>query len=444
MRNVIIDFPEIGRYSREWIEHHDTAAQEILARCKGKTPLCLCKQGGVPMYIARRHTYYLARMPLSGQRHAADCPSFEPDPNSCGRGIYSKTALSDNHDGDLLVKLDVPFLIRAGGGNPNENGLIMPSGMARETRDQLKLTGLMHLLWDRAGFNAWVPNMAGRRHYKQVQYYVSEAAESIRLRRHALAKHFYFPEPFVASEALAIESRRQALFNKLSRSVGGSPQRILMCAKIRSITLLDQGAELQFGHLPGSLVVKLDEHTLSTLKKHSSFAYVDWPNIHPSMNVFVLATIYRSKSTNWVSDQLTALVTTQQFIPLFNLTEALMVEKLINERRSFYKPMPYDADPRRYANFLLTDIGEDALPVEIFYLSEEAEAPRTARIVQYQENQRPYYQWDSAKETSPPALPGIGELTEMPAQTKGSANSLPAASDGMDDRQLHSHQVVQH
>ena len=79
MQTMLIEFPQLGSYSREWLEEHPEQAQELLAQCKGRYPLCKCREPGLPLYIARRNRLYLARVPNSGPQHAPCCPSYEPD-----------------------------------------------------------------------------------------------------------------------------------------------------------------------------------------------------------------------------------------------------------------------------------------------------------------------------------------------------------------------------
>lgn len=51
-------------------------------------PLCLCKDGGVSMYIAQvGEQYVVKRMPMSGGGHDPACSSYEP-PDDCPVSAY--------------------------------------------------------------------------------------------------------------------------------------------------------------------------------------------------------------------------------------------------------------------------------------------------------------------------------------------------------------------
>jgi len=58
-----------------WLESHDDAKQSLLEKHQESHPACLCVPGKeLPLYIAQKHSFYLARMPLTGDQHASFCP----------------------------------------------------------------------------------------------------------------------------------------------------------------------------------------------------------------------------------------------------------------------------------------------------------------------------------------------------------------------------------
>src|SRR5688572_26657480 len=109
---MLIEFPGIGAFSREWLEDNAEKAQQFLAHCKGRYPLCKCREPGLPLYIAQRSRLYLARIPNSGPQHAPSCPSYEPERAFCGSSVYSPGTITESGEGRIKVKLAVSLIIR--------------------------------------------------------------------------------------------------------------------------------------------------------------------------------------------------------------------------------------------------------------------------------------------------------------------------------------------
>ncbi len=403
MDNLAIHFPQLGTYSRDWLARHPDEAQALLAECKGHYPVCLCKTDGPKLYIAFRQKYYLARLPNSGPDHAPFCPAYEPDPNLCGRGIYSTTAIKERPDGRISVKLEVPLLIR-GGGNDAPPAAASISGQAKLQRDGLKLRGLLHLIWETAGFNRWAPKMAGRRHYKQVYKYCLEAAESILVRRRPLHTEMYVPEPFNPTDKLEIDARRADVFKRLSKTDGGAPRRLMVLAQLKALTLTDYGCGLRLAHTPPQFMIWCDQELTSRIQRTTDFAFVDWPAIHDEFHVIVLLTMLRNDRGAWQVDTLAPLVTNRHYIPVHSMAEAILAKRLIENQRYFYKPLNYDADTGHYSNFLLSDFGDASVPLEICDADGAAAAARNARIAQYQEDGTDYWRWNIKEDREPPNI----------------------------------------
>lgn len=403
MLSVSIQFPGVGVKSREWLDQHPHETQAILAECKGQYPKCLCRSGGVELYIACRTRFYLARLPNSGPRHAPFCPSYEPDPSLCGRGAYSSIALSDRSDGRTSVKLDVPLLIRGGRGEPPSTGPL--SGEADQTtRDTMTLRGLLHLLWERAGFNRWSPRMAGRRHYRQLYKYILEAAETVVVGRRALTAHLYMPEPFEKAHSLEIEARRQRAFETLSQTASGAPKRMMVLGQVKAFTQSAHSSGVRFAHAPPSFVVWYDRGLGRKVEKAARFAFLDWPILHPDFHLIILLTMQRPRRGTWKADALASMVTTTDYIPVDSIEEAILSKRLVESERYFYKPLSYDSDGVRFPNFLLTDAADEPVPLEIVSRGGAPAAARNVRIAHYLERDQLHWTWDVHEDREPPAL----------------------------------------
>jgi hypothetical protein len=403
LRAIDIQFPDGQRHTREWLEEHAEEAQALMAACQGRYPICQCRNPGAALYVSQRSRYCLARLPNTGPEHASFCPSYEPEPSLCGRGIYSTRALEDRGDGKLHVKLGVPLLIRGAG---NAASVMSPphGSVERAARDTLELRGLLHLLWERAEFNRWLPAMRGRRRYRQLFKYLIEAAETITVRRQPLTRHLYMPEPFVLEQALEIEARRQRLMRELSQTASGLPLRILVLGRLRAVVESAEVSGIRLANWPNELVLRADATTLARLHQASEFAWIDFPALNPEFRLMMLLTVQRTKHGHWKIEEIAPMVCTEDYIPVLSMEEALVAKRLAAEGRAFLKPLPYDAAQMRYPNFLLTDCGTRAVPLEIVSGSDADAAARHQRIAEYVAEERPHWLWDSQESAMPPAL----------------------------------------
>ncbi len=374
-----------------------------MAACKGRYPVCLCKKDGPKLYIAFRQRYYLARLPNSGPEHAPFCPSYEPDPGLCGRGIYSATALKERPDGRISVKLEVPLPIRGGGTDAPPTAPPI-SGSAKLQKDGLKLRGLLHLIWETAGFNRWAPKMEGRRHYTQVHKYCLDGAETILVRRRPFHNAVYIPEPFHLADKLEIEARRAEPFKRLSTTEGGAPRRLVVLAQLKEMKRTDYGSGLRLAHTPPQLMIWCDQEVTTRFHRATDFAFVDWPSIHDEFQILVLQTMLRNDRGAWRVDTLAPLVTNRHYIPVNSMAEAILAKRLIENKRFFYKPLNYDSEPGQYPNVLLSDMGATAVPLEICDDGGAAAATRNARIAQYQNDGADYWRWDIKEDREPPNI----------------------------------------
>ena len=404
MTPIEIEFPDGQLYTREWLEEHPDDAQQLLRRCKGSYPRCLCQPPGQSLYIAHRARFYLARLPNTGPHHAPTCPSYEPETAWCGRGLYSAKALEDRGD-SLHVKLAAPLAIR-GGQMAEPRAVSAQVSTAHTARDALGLRGLLHLLWERAEFSRWRPTMQGRRHYRQVYKYLLEAAESMWVRRQTLTRHLYIPEPYDANQRLQIEARRQRALSERSSTASGAPLRVLVAGQVRSIIPMEAAQDgIRLAHVPQEFVIRASRATLSRLRQETEFAWLDWPNLYSEFRLMVLFTMQRNREGQWAVEDLAGMVTTSEYIPVLSMEDALLAQQLLQQSRTFCKPLPYDGPACRLPAYLLLDCGSRAVPLEVIGHQDAEIAVQLSRIEQYHEQGTVHWQWDYRDTPAPPPLP---------------------------------------
>lgn len=161
---------------------------------------------------------------------------------------------------------------------------------------------------------------------------------------------------------------------------------------------------MRLAHLPNEFLIGVTREKLAKLRACTQFAWLDARAFHPEFQLLILLTMQRGRQGQWQLDELAGMATTEEFIPAFSVEDALVCKRLITEDRHFYKPLPYDAGVTRFPNFLLTDCGDTAVPLEIIGPGGADGAARRLRIADYEAANRRYWLWDAAQDGLPPAL----------------------------------------
>jgi hypothetical protein len=212
------------------------------------------------------------------------------------------------------------------------------------------------------------------------------------------------PEPYVPDQTLEIEARRQRTFRELSQTAGGTPLRILVFGRVRSIVETAHGPAMRLAHFPNEFLIGVTREKLAKLRACTQFAWLDPRSLHPEFQLLILLTMQRGREGQWQLDELAGMATTEEFILAFSMEDALVCKRLIADDRHFYKPLPYDAPATRLPNFLLTDCGDTAVPLAIIGSGGGDGAARRLRIADYEAANQRYWLWDVAQNRLPPAL----------------------------------------
>lgn len=316
-----------------WLQALETAY-------KTKTrPLCMCQIDGVPMYVAKiQGNHVLKRMPNTGNRHAATCDSFEPPPELSGLGQVLGTAILDNpDDGTTAVKLDFSLTKGATRAAP------VPSGVEPDTvktdGSKLSLRGVLHYLWEDAGFNRWSPAMDGKRSWAVLRRHLLHAAETKRAKGMNLAEAIYMPEPFVPDDKEQITQRRMAMLTALSAV--GTARRLMVCiAEVKQIEKSRFGHRVIFKQLPDCHFMMNDDLT-RRLSKRFNVELGLWDHFDESRLVMV-GTFGVGGNGVPTLEEVALMIVTDNWIPFDNVNEKYLLDKLTSHKRSFIKGLRYN------------------------------------------------------------------------------------------------------
>lgn len=356
----------------------DPRFQDLLAAAYnvGTNPRCPCVSGGVEMYIAKYREFVVKRMPGTGEQHHPTCPSYEPPTGQSGLGEVLGEAIIERTAELTEVRLDFPLARRLGrsvtAGEPGEKTEVAA------LRRRLGLRGLLHLLWERAGFNRWYPRMAGKRSWWVVRKHLLDAAREIETKGLRLADRLLIPEPFRLEEASEIAQRRaQSMAILLSPSEDVEFKMMVAIGELKEFAPTEIDYRILLMHMPDSPLY-MEKRAGDKFKKVFSYEYETW--VHqksgerekregagpPELRFIFAGLIYARRENVFAVDTATIIMTTAYWVPVDYTYERTLADELVRQGRGYLKPLRYES--RRgasFPNFILLDTGDRPTALDI-------------------------------------------------------------------------------
>jgi hypothetical protein len=326
-------------------------------------PRCLCVPGGVEMYIAKYEQYFLKRMPETGHEHHPCCDAFEPRPCESGLDYLLDGAVVQKAPDLLEVRTVFPL--------DRFDGRIVDSAESQETAGRssphrkLTLKGLLHLLWERAGFNRWSPAMQGKRSQGVIRKYIVEAAERIELKGLRLSQRLYVPEPFKPQDTEELNARREKAFSVMTPQANSAKHSLmLVIGEIKELFTMASEHSLAIKHLPGCHFL-LDRKLATQLLRNYAREFKS-KELHPDMRLLAAFTILNRNAARYYIDAITVMMTNANWIPVENVYEKAVADALTQAGRRFLKPLRYDAPHSVVVpNLLLLDAGNRPIRMNV-------------------------------------------------------------------------------
>jgi len=377
--------------------------ERLLASVHGEAdrPLCLCRTPGIPMYVAKAaNKYLLKRMPNSGADHAAGCDSYEPPPELSGLGQVLGTAIQEDLEGATLLKLDFS-LSKSGSRTPPA-----PSGKEKDSvssdGNKLTLRGMLHFLWEEAGFNRWSPAMENRRNWYVIRKHLLAASESKTAKGSALNELLYIPESFSLEHKDAINERRHAHLMRIAAPEKGARKLMVAIGEVKGIEKGRYGMKVVLKHLP-DYSFALDEDTHKKLAKRFEPELSMW-DAHQGSHLMMVATFGVSAVGVANIVEVALMLVNDRWIPFEDSYEHMVLEKLCAAERRFMKGLRYNMPSTKpLAVAVLTDIEPKphALYITPTGADDQFVEEQAALMAQ---SDMPAWHWD-ARAGSMPALP---------------------------------------
>jgi len=343
-------------------EAGDPAFHEAIARAYAghRRPRCLCRPGGVEMYVARLGDGYIVkRMPETGSSHAADCPSFEPPAEFSGLARALGTAIVENPvSGETSLKLAFP-LSRSRGPTLQQHHSEAIGGSVASVGCRLSLRGLLHYLWDQAQLTHWRPGFYGKRSWGVVRQHLLRAAEQKVVAGLPLLTRLYVPEPFVLDEVDAISRRRRESWSTALPQPGHAQQLMLMVAEVKGLMPSHRGYKAVIKHVP-DLGFAIDEELYKAMDRTFARELELW-SASDDIRMVMGATVRLTSGGIPAISRLCLMTVTRQWLPVETALEQQLVDRLVRDQRAFCKLLRYDlGHSARIASVMITDSG---LPV---------------------------------------------------------------------------------
>jgi len=357
-------------YGRQITHTHTGGSQQLLAAAHVDRirPLCLCRPGGVAMYVAKigDEKYVIKRMPDSGLAHAHHCPSYLPPEALSGLGQVLGAAITEEAASGLtairlgfrMSKTDRAAPTGAGSGG------VADSVTGDATR--LSMRGVLHYLWQEADLATWSPGMAGKRNWRIVSWYLRSAARGKYTLGKPLLTRLYVPEPFSAEKKTEIAARRLSAWAPLQQP-GAGQQFMMLIGELKAIEPARFGHKLVIKHLPDAPLM-LDDALLARLNKRFRDELELW-QLDEDGHLMVIATFSVGRGGLATAEEVSVVMTDRNWLPYESQADKLLLDVALDQQRRFTKSLRYNLAPDKpMASLVLTDT---ETPTAAFLLASE-------------------------------------------------------------------------
>ena len=327
----------VGIYSAEWLQSTEEG-QALLASSVGSVhrPRCMCRPGGVEMYVTRRGKFcYLCRMPGTGFLHAEDCVSVEESSLLSGAFFYAPGSITETDSGHLALAVNLLFQDR-------QPGLLT----------SLSIDGLLDILLEQANINRITPK-SDPATWNRIREGLQDAASLIRLQQGPLTDFLFLPEKYSHETAPDVQKACETLLQE-------KPGLALVCAPLKEFRPTAYGWQLVLKHLPG-LRLWLSKDLAKRLEDRWCDPRVSNP---PAFALCLVTAKPGIREGNFTVENLACLPTNNRFLPCG--ANAEIADSLLGSGHSLMRPLRFDCDPAfPLADFALLDRGE---PKPVFVL----------------------------------------------------------------------------
>ncbi len=391
------------RVTRKQMEETDVQwVQRLLRDDHTSTvrPQCLCKSPGVEMGIRKLPSrYILARMPDSGEKHHLTCDAFCVAPDHSGLSGYQESAIVTDDEGITRIHLNVPLAQRPERLTTKPPEKILQTLLPARKRSRTTLLGVVHHIWEKTGLNKWFASMQGKRNWHIVRKCVLQYADAAMVGREALRDFLFVPEMLNANQRAEQLDRCREFLYRACAVRDGAQHYALLFAEVTGMSPTQYGGRLVIKQLK-DCGFWVQQQVVDDFAQRFPRAMSILNEPTTARRVVGLFVLYPGKKERQYHIRDGALMpVNEQWIPFDSSYEAAIADALVESKRSFVKPLRYDADEAAvFPDFLLFDASHYPLPMEIYGFSGnlEYEQRKREKIAYYQNTRKPYWHWDIA------------------------------------------------
>jgi hypothetical protein len=281
-------------------------------------------------------------MPDTGDQHAPSCPHFEVAADASGlRSLVGTAIREDPVTGLTALKLD--FSLSRSPQRLASRNTSVHAPSTTPSCPRLSLRGLLLYLWDQAGLTRWQPGFAGKRPWATVRRRLLQAAGNKIVGGRPLLDRLFVPEPFSLEQPEALVRRRAAFWAMAAPNSASSGQRLLLIGELKEIAPARCGFRAIVKHIPHQ-VFMIDERLNSGITRRLQPELALW-NASDEIRMLLIATFGVGASGVPAIIELALVPTTREWIPVGDVFEQELVERLVAESRSFLKNVRLDLLP---------------------------------------------------------------------------------------------------
>ncbi len=235
-------------------------------------------------------------------------------------------------------------------------------------RPHMSLRAVLHLLFERAGFNRWTPAMAGKRNQGVLHKYLMDAAADIVVQGVPLRERLYVPEPFSEPAKADIARRRHEKFAVLQPRDGRRPL-ALVVGEFKASETCDGGdthCRVWVRHLPDT-PLRIDTRSWQRLARaQAELLDARDADTGQQVRLAIAALIHARRAFTYEIDTACLMLVSAHWIPIDGVHELPLIEALVAGQRRFVKPLRYDAKSAApFPNALLLDCGPRPVPLHL-------------------------------------------------------------------------------
>jgi hypothetical protein len=399
------DFQEKPEFIKGW--------QSVLKKNHGPDSKAYCGCFGkgekrlIIRYYKESDTYRLSKYPTSGEDHDNECQYYAPNPEKSGLQCYITGVLKELDHGNIGITLGIGLKAK----EPSETTSANPSMHGTSTNKQtaISLLGLLHWLWQDAALNYWRKGFEGKRSWGTVRDRLNPAVEKLRSGRRKM------------SDYVIIAGRDNQ--NQIEKAMAEN-NRLIVIAPITSQNdykiLCEKFYGLPYLNLKnGTWDARINKYPRESewllqdeagRKGHVVLiAHTEPPQEVVTSNETQGIKAFKDRKHKAVVVNYALMRVTDSWIPISSSYEYELADKLVEQGRTFEKPLRFDAEADTFfPDFILKDVGATDYLMEVFGMSTSSYILQKQRKTEWYDKkygEDGWWNWDATATKQIPDLP---------------------------------------